>query len=100
LSRDRHNEYYRDRQEQENYLCRSVDKKKRNLAKLSSEVIYFFQQQIEQLKHDNERLSNKYQNALKTKKDSSDDLDKIKKDFEDTLKKQEEMYKKQQIFSD
>lgn len=63
-------------------------------------MIYFFQQQIEQLKHDNERLSNKYQNALKTKKDSSDDLDKIKKDFEDTLKKQEEMYKKQQIFSD
>ena len=37
---------------------------------------------------------------VKSKQEHSDDIDKIKKSFEGTLQKQEEMQKKQQSFCD
>lgn len=79
-------------------MYRSAQKKKKNLAKLSSEVIQFFQQQVIQLKNDNEYLNSKYKTFINTKKENLEDIDKIKKDFQETLQKQEDVSRKQQYF--
>ena len=45
-------------------------------------------------------MNAKYQYMVKNKQEHSGDIDKIKKNFEETLQKQEDTQRKQQTFSE